>query len=187
MIRIMDFFFSLLGIIALSPIYCLTFSICLFESNSPIFVQERMGRHMKPFILLKFRTMNKMVPNVPTHNLDHSSITFFGRFLRVSKIDELPQLFNVLIGDMSLVGPRPNLFSQTELIRERKARGVYNVRPGITGLAQIQKIDMSYPGLLASTDAKMIFESSIRNYFKILISTFIGKGFGDRVSKKKLE
>ncbi len=82
---------------------------------------------------------------------------------------------------MSLVGPRPNLFNQVELIEERDLRGVYSVRPGITGLAQINKIDMSTPKLLAETDLKMIKELNIRSYFKYIFLTLFGKGFGDRI------
>jgi lipopolysaccharide/colanic/teichoic acid biosynthesis glycosyltransferase len=111
------------------------------------------------------------------------SITPFGSFLRKSKLDELPQLFNVLMGDMSFVGPRPNLFNQTELIEERAMRGVYSVRPGITGLAQVHEIDMSTPRRLAETDAKMIDHLNVWYYFKYIFLTVFGKGFGDRVRK----
>jgi lipopolysaccharide/colanic/teichoic acid biosynthesis glycosyltransferase len=98
-------------------------------------------------------------------------------------LDELPQLFNVLMGDMSFVGPRPNLFNQVELIEERAKIGVYSIRPGITGLAQIHKIDMSTPQLLAETDAKMIQELNTLSYFKYIFLTVFGKGFGDRVRR----
>ena len=101
--------------------------------------------------------------------------------MRKTKLDELPQLWNVLKGDMSLVGPRPNLFNQDELIAERDALGVYDVRPGITGLAQVNEIDMSTPALLAKTDRKMIDSLSVSNYFKYIIATVSGKGRGDRV------
>ena len=103
--------------------------------------------------------------------------------MRKSKLDELPQLFNVLMGDMSFVGPRPNLFNQTELIEERAMRGVYSVRPGITGLAQVHEIDMSTPRRLAETDAKMIDHLNVWYYFKYIFLTVFGKGFGDRVRK----
>ena len=104
-----------------------------------------------------------------------------GSFLRKTKIDELPQLINVLKGEMSFVGPRPNLFNQEELIAERDSRAVYDVLPGITGLAQVNTIDMSTPKLLAETDQKMISELSFINYFKFIVMTVIGRGAGDRV------
>jgi O-antigen biosynthesis protein WbqP len=122
-------------------------------------------------------------PSVATHLASASSITPFGSFLRKSKLDELPQLWNVIVGDMSLVGPRPNLFNQEVLIEERVSRCVYSVRPGITGLAQINKIDMSTPKLLAETDSKMIKEINILSYFKYIFLTVFGKGFGDRIKK----
>lgn len=121
--------------------------------------------------------------SVATHLVQSSSVTKWGSFLRRSKLDELPQLFNVLKGDMSFVGPRPNLFNQEELIQERDSRGLYSVRPGITGLAQIQKIDMSTPKLLAETDAQMICNWNTYNYFKYIFLTVFGKGFGDRIKK----
>ena len=108
-------------------------------------------------------------------------MTRVGAFLRFTSLDELPQLWNVFVGDMSLVGPRPNLFNQEELINERDSLGVYTVRPGITGLAQINKIDMSTPQLLAETDAKMIQELNTLGYFKFIFLTIFGKGFGDRI------
>ncbi|GAL08831.1 UDP-N-acetylgalactosaminyltransferase [Photobacterium aphoticum] len=117
-------------------------------------MQERVGRHKKPFKLIKFRTMSVETKSVASHLASSASITKLGAFLRKTKIDELPQLINVLKGEMSLVGPRPNLFNQEELITERDALGVYDVLPGITGLAQINTIDMSTPKLLAETDKK---------------------------------
>lgn len=152
-----------------------------FDTGSPIFRQERVGMHRKPFRLMKFRSMHLNAPSVATHLASASSITPFGSFLRKSKLDELPQLWNVLVGDMSLVGPRPNLFNQEELIEERYSRGVYSIRPGITGLAQINKIDMSTPQLLAEADAKMIEKLNSLVYFKYIFLTVFGKGFGDRI------
>ena len=119
--------------------------------------------------------------SVASHLANINSITKFGRFLRKTKLDETPQLWNVLKGDMSLVGPRPNLYNQEELIKERDALGVYDNLPGITGLAQISKIDMSTPKLLAEIDREMIDTFSITNYFKYILATVFGKGFGDRV------
>jgi O-antigen biosynthesis protein WbqP len=182
--RIFDILFSFLGLVHLSPILIVLIIIGYFDTGSPIFRQERVGKGKKPFRLMKFRSMHVNAPSVATHLASASSITSFGSFLRKSKLDELPQLWNVFIGDMSLVGPRPNLFNQEELIHERNSRGVYSVRPGITGLAQINKIDMSTPQLLAETDAKMIQELNILGYFKYIFLTVFGKGFGDRIVKE---
>ncbi len=101
--------------------------------------------------------------------------------LRRTKLDELPQLWNVLKGEMSLVGPRPCLLNQHELIEERVKRGVFDVRPGITGLAQVNGIDMSTPKLLAETDARMLHANSIASYFRYIVLTVAGKGAGDRI------
>jgi O-antigen biosynthesis protein WbqP len=183
MIRIFDILLSSVGLIILSPILIVIVIVGYFDSGSPIFRQERVGKSKKPFNLVKFRSMHVNAPSVATHLASASSITPFGRFLRKSKLDELPQLWNVFVGDMSLVGPRPNLFNQEELINERDSRGVYTIRPGITGLAQIHKIDMSTPQLLAETDAKMIDHLNVLYYFKYIFLTVFGKGFGDRVRK----
>ena len=183
MTRLFDILFSFLGLVLLSPILIVLMVIGYFDTGSPIFRQERVGKGMKPFRLMKFRSMHINAPSVATHLASASSITPFGSFLRRSKLDELPQLWNVLVGDMSLVGPRPNLFNQEELIQERNKRRVYSVRPGITGLAQINKIDMSTPQLLAETDAKMIQELNTLGYFKYIFLTVFGKGFGDRIKQ----
>lgn len=157
------------------------FVLGLIDSGSPIFRQVRVGRDRKPFVLWKFRTMRLDTASVATHLADAAAITRLGSFLRRSKLDELPQLWNVLRGDMSLVGPRPCLFSQEALIAARHARGVYTARPGITGLAQLSGIDMSTPELLAETDQKMLAELTVLLYFKYLWMTALGKGSGDRV------
>lgn len=183
MTRLFDISFSFIGLLLLSPILVILLIIGFFDTGSPIFQQERVGRGKKPFRLIKFRSMYLNAPSVATHLASASSITPFGSFLRKSKLDELPQLWNVFIGDMSLVGPRPNLFNQTELIFERESRGVYLVRPGITGLAQINKIDMSTPKLLAETDKNLINELNTFGYFKYVFLTVFGMGFGDRIVK----
>jgi lipopolysaccharide/colanic/teichoic acid biosynthesis glycosyltransferase len=144
-------------------------------------MQERVGRNKIPFILIKFRTMKVDTASVATHLASTSSITPFGHFLRKTKLDELPQLWNVLTGDMSLVGPRPGLFNQEELTQARSAKNVYSIRPGITGLAQVNEIDMSTPELLAKTDKEMIDTLTLKNYFKYILMTVSGSGTGDRV------
>lgn len=183
MTRLFDFLFSFFGILFLLPVMLVLYIIGLLDTGSPVFVQERVGKNKKPFKLYKFRTMSVNAKSVATHLADGSQITKFGGFLRKTKLDELPQLFNVLIGDMSLVGARPNLFNQTELIEERDKRGVYNYLPGITGLGQINEIDMSTPKKLAEYDAEMYKTMSIENYFKYIFATVGGKGQGDRVVK----
>ena len=183
MTRLFDISFSFIGLLLLSPILVILLIIGFFDTGSPIFQQERVGRGKKPFRLIKFRSMYLNAPSVATHLASASSITPFGSFLRKSKFDELPQLWNVFIGDMSLVGPRPNLFNQTELMEERQKFGVYDVRPGITGLAQVNQIDMSTPRLLAETDAKMIKNYNLIMYIKYIFITVLGKGKGDRIIK----
>lgn len=180
-IRIFDFIFSFLGLILGAPILIVLILIGFFDTGSPIFRQERVGKNKKPFILVKFRTMVLDTVSVATHLASSASITPFGRFLRKTKLDELPQLWNVLKGDMSLVGPRPGLFNQEELTAARDAKNVFSVRPGITGEAQVNGIDMSTPEKLAETDAKMIQEMSLINYFKFIFMTIFGKGAGDCV------
>ncbi|EGN74603.1 glycosyl transferase possibly involved in lipopolysaccharide synthesis [Idiomarina sp. A28L] len=184
-LRIIDFFASLLGLLCLLPVLLLLTSIGYFDTGSPIFRQERVGQNKRPFTLIKFRTMSPNTESVASHLADANSITKFGYFLRKTKLDEFPQLWNVLKGEMSLVGPRPGLFNQTALIEARDKLGVYHVRPGITGLAQVNEIDMSTPELLAETDAKMIAELNVRSYFKYIFLTVAGKGSGDRVRPSK--
>ncbi|MBL3824552.1 MULTISPECIES: sugar transferase [unclassified Marinobacter] len=181
MIRIFDFLFALLGLAFGLPLLLLLFFVGFFDTGSPIFRQERVGRNKRPFTLVKFRTMTKETASVASHLASASSITSFGRFLRRTKLDELPQLWNVLKGEMSLVGPRPCLFNQEELIKERETRGVLAARPGITGLAQVNDIDMSTPRLLAETDKKMLENLTVPAYFKYILMTVSGKGSGDRV------
>ena len=184
MIRTFDIIFSLSGLVFLSPALFALWVIGWFDNRSPVFRQQRVGRHQQPFVLVKFRTMRTDTPSVATHLADASAVTGFGRFLRRTKLDELPQLWNVLKGDMSLVGPRPCLFNQEELIAERAQRGVFNARPGITGLAQIQGIDMSTLELLAKTDAEMLKSLSPFSYFRFIFLTVLGRGSGDRVREK---
>jgi O-antigen biosynthesis protein WbqP len=181
MIRLFDIFFAFSGITFGFPILILIFIFGFFDTGHPIFIQERLGRNKKPFMLVKFRTMKVDTKSTASHLVSTSSITKCGYFLRNTKLDELPQLWNVLKGDMSLVGPRPNLLNQIDLIEKRDSFGVYSVRPGITGLAQIQNIDMSTPELLARTDSEMIATLSLGKYFTYIFKTITGSGSGDAV------
>ncbi|EJI85752.1 glycosyl transferase possibly involved in lipopolysaccharide synthesis [Alishewanella aestuarii B11] len=183
LIRLLDILFALCGLVFGFPVLVILTIIGLFDTGSPIFRQVRVGRYKKPFTLVKFRTMRKDTASVASHLASASAITPFGGFLRKTKLDELPQLWNVLWGDMSLVGPRPGLFNQEELTAARDKLGIYNARPGITGLAQVNEIDMSTPELLAETDAKMLQNLTLADYFKYIFMTVAGKGSGDRVKK----
>ncbi|CAH8223045.1 sugar transferase [Vibrio aestuarianus] len=180
-IRVLDFFLAFTGLLFTLPIIVLITIIGLFDTGSPIFIQERVGKNKRPFKLIKFRTMSVETKSVASHLASNASITKLGAFLRKTKLDELPQLINVVKGEMSLVGPRPNLFNQEELIKERDALGVYDVLPGITGLAQVQNIDMSTPQLLAKTDKQMIDTLTLKDYFKYILMTATGSGSGDAV------
>jgi len=182
-IRALDIIFSLVGIICSLPLMLLIFILGYFDNRSPLFFQQRVGKNQKLFTLVKFRTMAVHTHSAGTHLVDASSITRFGRFMRKSKFDELPQLFNVMLGQMSLVGPRPCLANQTELVKERAKRGVFDVLPGITGLAQIYHVDMSTPRKLARYDQITIKRLNPGLYGKLIIATALGKGRGDRVRK----
>ena len=182
MIRLFDIIISSLGLLVALPVITSVWMLCWLDHRKPIFCQERLGRNQQPFVLLKFRTMHPDTEATVTHLVDPSAVTVIGRFLRRTKLDELPQLWNVLLGEMSIVGPRPGLLNQHELTSAREKLGVFAVRPGITGLAQVSGIDMSTPELLAQIDAKMIDEMSTRNYCRLVFLTLAGNGFGDRIT-----
>lgn len=183
MIRFFDFIFALFGSLFLLPMLAVLALLGFFDTGSPLFKQERIGKNKKLFTLVKFRTMSKGTTSVASHLSDSSAITKFGSFLRKTKLDELPQLWNVLKGDMSLVGPRPGLPNQIELKEEREKLNIFSVRPGITGLSQVNGIDMSTPRLLAETDAKMINNLDLKSYFKYIFLTVLGRGSGDAARK----
>jgi len=171
MLRACDVLFSVVVLLFGFPILLILFILGLFDTGSPIYRQVRIGQHQKKFVLVKFRTMKTSTISVPSHLVDPNSVTKLGHFMRRMKLDELPQLWNVLLGDMSLVGPRPGLFNHQELIDARKKYGVFDALPGITGLAQVSKIDMSTPDLLAMTDNEMIRNLTIRAYFRYIFMT----------------
>ena len=184
MIRLFDLFLSVVGLLCCVVIFPPLFIIGYLDTGNPLLRQSRVGLKQKPFDLFKFRTMKIDTETLPTHLASSDSVTSFGNFLRKTKLDELPQLWNVLKGDMSLVGPRPCLPSQHNLIEARAKLGAFSVRPGITGLAQINGIDMSRPELLAKTDAEMLDDFSIIQYFKYIFLTLVGKGSGDQIRGK---
>lgn len=183
LLRLIDFLAAFLGLLFLWPLLFIVIIIGMFDTGSPVFIQTRVGKNKKAFKLIKFRTMSVETESVASHLASKASITKLGSFLRKTKIDELPQLINVLKGDMSLVGPRPNLFNQEELIKERDALGVYDVLPGVTGLAQVQNVDMSTPALLAKIDKQMIDSLTVKHYFKYIMMTVTGSGSGDAVNR----
>ena len=174
MIRFFDILISLFGLVALSPLLLILFFISLFDTGLPIYIQRRIGKNLKIFHIIKFRTMKVGTKSKSTHLIEKSNITKIGALYRRYKLDELPQLFNVLVGDMSLVGPRPCLINQKRLIAERKKRKIFSVKPGITGLAQLKGINMERPLLLSKIDFEMIQKKiNIFNYFKYIFSTFL--------------
>ena len=183
MIRFFDFGFSVLGLFFGFPVLLILTIIGYCDTRSPIFTQVRVGKGRQPFTLVKFRTMKVNTASVASHLASASSITPFGHFLRRTKLDELPQLWNVLKGEMSLVGPRPGLFNQEELTLAREKLGVFAVRPGITGPSQVNEVDMSTPELLAETDAKMIATLTLYDYFHYIFLTVLEKGSGDGVKQ----
>ena len=179
--RLLDIFIASLAFFTFLPLIIFVYCLIYLENKSPIFKQVRIGKNKVKFTLIKFRTMKIGTESLATHLTDSKKITKIGRLLRKTKLDELPQLLNVIRGDMSLVGPRPCLPSQFELISRRSELNLYNYLPGITGLSQIMGIDMSDPSLISKTDYKMMRKLSLHSYFYYLLLTFFGKGFGDRV------
>lgn len=134
---------ALLGLAFGFPVLVILYVMGLFDTGSPIFRQVRVGFNKQPFTLVKFRTFPMDTASVATRLASASSVTPFGNFLRRTKLNELPQLWNVLKGEMSLVGPRPGLFNQEELTDARDKLGVFSVRPGMIGLSQVNEIGMS--------------------------------------------
>lgn len=177
--RMFDFAAALIGLlVGAVAIAAMAVAVRMESIGNPIFAQTRVGRHGRPFTCYKLRTMYDDTAELPTHRVNASAVTPIGARLRRWKLDELPQLFNVLAGDMSLVGPRPCLPSQLALIEARRRRGVLNIRPGITGLAQVRGVDMSDPEKLATLDAQYVQEQSFMGDLHLLIATVAGKGRG---------
>jgi lipopolysaccharide/colanic/teichoic acid biosynthesis glycosyltransferase len=182
--RGLDIFASAFGLVAFSPVLLTTWVVIRMQGDGPgVFAQERVGRYGRAFTCYKFRTMAVGTVQAGTHEVSGSSVTPLGSRLRRFKIDELPQLWNVLRGDMSLIGPRPCLPSQEELVKRRSDAGVLDVRPGISGLAQVNGIDMSNPEQLVEWDARYIALRGLILDIKLILQTVRGGGRGDRVAK----
>ena len=174
MIRFFDVFLSSIGLIGLMPVMLALTVICYFDTGSPIFPQLRVGRFKKKFLIYKFRTMRLDAPMMPTHKIDKDYVTHVGVFLRRTKLDELPQLWNVLIGDMSLVGPRPCLETQYRLIELREHVNLFDIKPGITGEAQLGGVDMSDAEKLVEVELGMKDKWAMSTYAACLINTVFG-------------
>lgn len=190
--NILDRILALLGLIILSPIFLLTaLAIKIEEPRGKVFfIQDRSGKEGKAFSCIKFRSMSTEAPNnAATWELDNadSYITKVGRFIRKTSIDELPQLINIIKGDMSIVGPRPVILKEEELINLRKEYGALSVRPGITGLSQISGRDNLPPSKKAETDGEYAANVTFLNDLKIILKTIPQVLSGEGVSEGKKE
>ena len=182
LLRLCDVLIATAGLLVTAPLIGICIGLISLTSRGPaIFAQRRVGRRQRLFTCYKLRTMRSGTASVATHDAPRSAVTQVGAILRRTKLDELPQLWNVFIGDMSLVGPRPCLPTQTALRDARQARGVYALRPGITGPAQVLGVDMSEPERLAALDQSWVTGRSISAYIQLVAMTVVGRGRGDRV------
>jgi O-antigen biosynthesis protein WbqP len=178
--RAFDFLVAVTGLVLLMPVMLIiAFIVAKSSPGGALFVQARVGRWEKPFHCYKFRTMAHGAPVAGSHEVAASWVTPIGKRLRSLKLDELPQLYNVMRGEMSLVGPRPCLTNQAEVIAARRARDVFAIRPGITGPAQLAGIDMSTPEQLAEADSRYMQKRSFLGDLQIIARTVLGAGAGD--------
>lgn len=180
---LIDFVLSLIGSVVLLPFFILIGLIVFIDNPGPIFFrQKRVGKNKKLFTLWKFRTMKTKTPDIPTHLLDHPEqyITRVGKFLRKLSIDELPQVWQILFGKMSIIGPRPALWNQDDLIAERDKYGANNIRPGLTGWAQINGRDELEIPEKAALDGeyvkRMSFGFDLKCFFGTIASVFRHEG-----------
>ena len=182
--RVLDFFMSLLGIVVLSPIFLILAIIIKLTSPGPIlFKQKRVGKNKSHFNILKFRTMRTDTPkDCPTHLLSNPDqyITKIGKFMRKTSLDELPQLFNILKGDMAIIGPRPALWTQYDLIEVRDKYKANDIKPGLTGWAQINGRDELEIDVKAALDGeyveKMSFLFDCKCFFGTITSVLKSDG-----------
>lgn len=188
--RLLDILISVLGIIILLPIYAVIAVFIKMDSKGPIFFcQERVGKNGKTFLIYKFRTMKTDTPkNCPTHLLAQPDqyITSVGKVLRKTSLDELPQLWNILCGHMSIVGPRPSLPSQQDLNALRCENGSIKLRPGLTGLAQISGRDELPIIQKAAFDGEYAQNITLLSDLQIFVKTFFKALSGDGVKEGKL-
>lgn len=175
--RLLDILISTIGLLVLSPVFIILAILIKKDDGGPIFFsQDRMGRHKKPFRLYKFRSMRVTAPaNCPTEELDDPDfwITKTGAWMRKTSLDELPQIWNIIKGDMSIVGPRPVVLAEEELIRYRERYGANDIRPGLTGWAQINGRDEVGVKRKAILDGEYVLRMSFLFDFKIFLLTFI--------------
>lgn len=177
--RTFDILVAASTLLFLAPLLIVLAIIIRASSKGPaVFAQTRVGRNEAPFTCYKLRTMYSDTANRPTHEIAASAVTPVGAVLRRTKLDEFPQLYNVLKGDMSLVGPRPCLPQQTELVDARRKNNVFGARPGITGLAQVLNVDMSVPERLAVIDRTYIETRTFAGDLKLILATLTGSGRG---------
>ncbi len=182
--RTIDFIMALVGLIVLSPIFLILMLEIKLDSPGPIlFKQKRVGIHKTHFNILKFRTMKIDTPkDMPTHMLENPDqyITKVGKFLRKTSLDELPQIINILKGDMSIIGPRPALWNQYDLLEERDKYGANDVLPGLTGLAQISGRDELEIPVKAKLDGdyveKMSLGMDVKCFFGTILSVLKSDG-----------
>lgn len=180
MLRFFDIILSLFGLLVFTPIFIIFILFMTNDYGNVIFKQKRVGKNQKIFTIFKLRSMKLNTKNKPSHYIKVQEITKIGYFLRKYKLDEFPQVWNVLIGDMSMVGPRPCLPIQKELIKKRLSKKIFKVRPGITGLAQLNGVDMSNPKKLVELDCRMLKEFNLLVYLKYIVLTVLGKKMSER-------
>ncbi|MBM7453036.1 O-antigen biosynthesis protein WbqP [Acholeplasma morum] len=197
--RFYDFVLALIGLIVLSPLFLILMIFIKLDSKGPIlFKQKRVGRHKKHFNILKFRTMRIDTPrDMPTHLLENPDqwITKMGKLLRKTSLDELPQIINILRGDMSIIGPRPALWNQFDLMEERDRYDVHRLYPGLTGYAQVHGRDELTIADKAKLDGFYVKHISlwldIKIFFKTIISIFksdgVVEGGTGTIEKKQIE
>jgi O-antigen biosynthesis protein WbqP len=174
--RIFDFIFAIALLVLISPLFLIISIVIKLDSKGPIlFKQRRIGKERKEFQIYKFRTMNIDTPNLATDKLTNPDqyITSSGKILRKTSLDEVPQLFNIIKGEMSFVGPRPALYNQYELIDMRDARGINSCIPGITGYAQVNGRDMISDEEKVKLDEYYLQNCSLLLDLKIIFKTFI--------------